>query len=420
MHTGKTWAAEGKCGQRIADYGLTTEVCRKSCQVCTPMYMAGSNTAGAGAGTGAAKPAAPLAVAAGAGMVEPPKEGLDADGKRHIVLKVRKDALPKPEKSKLVQSTDPNLPPPPKIPEMTEKEIEMLRVDLMISKPMTVDPEFLQKEFRAGRVPDYKDGGGAVVTENNLCEPVDHADAQLLSRITVASSEGSSLNVDADGKDLRIFCGIYTMEANHETNVKATRNTWAKKCDGFIAFSTKEDATIPSVAIMHEGKEAYDNMWQKSRSIWKYVYTHLRDKYDYFLLGGDDMFYIVENLRAYLGSEEITTQRKEREGKRRTGAGPLVCLPSHFLNARRSAYCRAIHWSDLPAAEPDHLQQRRRGLSAGHQGAHGQWLSGLVTVCLALRVLVGYISSRREHVWPLPATYELLCCACGSVVMSIG
>ena len=43
------------------------------------------------------------------------------------------------------------------------------------------------------------------------------------------------------------------MEKNHDTNVKATKLTWAKKCDGFIAFSTKKDPTIPSVNITHEG-----------------------------------------------------------------------------------------------------------------------------------------------------------------------
>lgn len=237
------------------------------------------------------------------------------DGRKHIELKVRKDALPVQPEHRLQQSTDPNLPPPPQLPEYSEKEIEMLRVDLMINKPMTVDPEYLQKQYRAGQVPDYVDGAGTVVAENNQCEPMDRGDAQLLSRIHVASSEERNLNVDADGKPLRIFCAIYTMESNHDTNVKATRNTWAKRCDGFIAFSTKDDPTIPAVAIMHEGKEAYDNMWQKSRSIWKYVHAHLRDQYDFFLLGGDDMFYIVENLRAYLGSEEITTLRKEREGE---------------------------------------------------------------------------------------------------------
>lgn len=55
-------------------------------------------------------------------------------------------------------------------------------------------------------------------------------------------------------------------------------------------------------------------MWQKSRSIWKYINAHLVNEYDYFLLGGDDMFYIIENLRAYLGSDEITKLQMERNG----------------------------------------------------------------------------------------------------------
>ncbi len=63
----------------------------------------------------------------------------------------------------------------------------------------------------------------------------------------------------------RLFCGIYTMQENHLKNVKSTRETWAKRCDGFIAFSTVTDLALPAVAVRHEGEESYDNMWQKSR-----------------------------------------------------------------------------------------------------------------------------------------------------------
>ena len=38
-------------------------------------------------------------------------------------------------------------------------------------------------------------------------------------------------------------------------------------------------------------------MWQKSRAIWKYINFHYKDDYDWFILGGDDIFLIVENLR---------------------------------------------------------------------------------------------------------------------------
>lgn len=66
--------------------------------------------------------------------------------------------------------------------------------------------------------------------------------------------------------------------------------------------------------IEHAGVESYDNMWQKSRSIWKYVFENYLNDFDYFLLGGDDMFYIIENLKAYLNSTEIRAEAAKGKG----------------------------------------------------------------------------------------------------------
>ena len=71
------------------------------------------------------------------------------------------------------------------------------------------------------------------------------------------------------------------MESNHQTNVKATRASWAHRCTGFVAFSTVDDESIPSYKIEHEGNEEYDNMWQKSREIWKYIAANYLDEFDY-------------------------------------------------------------------------------------------------------------------------------------------
>lgn len=102
-----------------------------------------------------------------------------------------------------------------------------------------------------------------------------------------------------------IFCGVYTMEVNHAGNVRAMRETWAPHCDGFVAFSTASDPRIPAMAIEHEGPEEYDNMWQKSRAIWRYIGEHYLDQFDYFILGGEDLLVIPDNLRAYLKSLEL-------------------------------------------------------------------------------------------------------------------
>jgi hypothetical protein len=71
--------------------------------------------------------------------------------------------------------------------------------------------------------------------------------------------------------------------------------------------STKTDASLGAVEIPHEGEEDYNNIWQKVRSMWSYIYDNYYDKYDWFHIGGDDLYLIVENLRLYLESEEIQT-----------------------------------------------------------------------------------------------------------------
>ena len=45
-----------------------------------------------------------------------------------------------------------------------------------------------------------------------------------------------------------------------------------------MAASTKTDVALGTVLIPHEGPEEYDNMWQKVRSIWSYVYDHYYEK----------------------------------------------------------------------------------------------------------------------------------------------
>jgi glycoprotein-N-acetylgalactosamine 3-beta-galactosyltransferase len=82
---------------------------------------------------------------------------------------------------------------------------------------------------------------------------------------------------------------------------------FSPKCDGLIVGSNQTDASIGAVNIIHEGEEAYENIWQKVRSMWSFVYDNYYEKYDWFHIGGDDLFLIVDNLRLYLESEEIRT-----------------------------------------------------------------------------------------------------------------
>ena len=53
-------------------------------------------------------------------------------------------------------------------------------------------------------------------------------------------------------------------------------------------------------------QDSYTRMWTKTQLIFHLIATSaLLDDYDYFLLGGDDLYVLVDNLRAFLASERI-------------------------------------------------------------------------------------------------------------------
>ena len=145
------------------------------------------------------------------------------------------------------------------------------------------DPTMLRRMLINGR--DANNDVWPPTLPKEYCEPIGPADTnkKLIDGVPIRG-------MDALEAGPSIFCGIYTMEKNHATNIRAMRETWAPHCDGFVAFSTATDPRIPAIAIEHEGPEEYNNMWQKSRSIWKFIGKHYRKDFDYFILGGERSF----------------------------------------------------------------------------------------------------------------------------------
>jgi len=143
-----------------------------------------------------------------------------------------------------------------------------------------------EKEGRIRVDPQYKDHLGEAGLE------------MVAERVRVAPHGGEGT------RPVRIFCAVYTMETFHH-RLDSIRETWAPKCDGFMVASNKTDTTRNTVNIPHFGPEHYNSVWMKVRSIWSYIYKTYYDDYDFFYLGGDDYYLIVENLRTYLSSREI-------------------------------------------------------------------------------------------------------------------
>eukprot|EP00934_Nitzschia_sp_Nitz4_P007586 Nitzschia sp. Nitz4//scaffold3_size479765//456684//459593//NITZ4_000191-RA/size479765-augustus-gene-1.631-mRNA-1//-1//CDS//3329551031//7576//frame0 len=141
--------------------------------------------------------------------------------------------------------------------------------------------------------------------EGPACKSRDNNYKMLTQRVQVEAEYEKRQNESGAKRD-KIFCLVYTIESGHP-RIPNIRETWGPKCDGFMVGSTKTDKSLGTVEIPHEGPEEYNNIWQKVRSMWSYIYDNYYEKYDWFHIGGDDLFLIVENLRYYLESEEIKT-----------------------------------------------------------------------------------------------------------------
>ena len=100
-------------------------------------------------------------------------------------------------------------------------------------------------------------------------------------------------------KSPRILCAIYTYRKMRDL-ARMQALSWGHQCDGFLAFSTETIPELGILEILHRGDESYQNMWQKVRSIWAYIHDHYLEDYDWFHLGGDDLYLIVDNMRRFL------------------------------------------------------------------------------------------------------------------------
>ncbi|KAG7340753.1 Fringe-like protein [Nitzschia inconspicua] len=106
---------------------------------------------------------------------------------------------------------------------------------------------------------------------------------------------------EKEAKTIKVFCAIYTHARNRDQTA-AIRQTWGKRCDGFMAASTETNHDTATVHIPHQGpyQGQYKGIWQKVRSMVAYFHDNFIEDYDYLFLSGDDTYVIMENLKVFL------------------------------------------------------------------------------------------------------------------------
>lgn len=197
--------------------------------------------------------------------------------------------------------------------------------------PWVPDVTVLRRMLLAGHDDQGNPWPPPLVTDNDreLCEEIgdfggpNDRNIQLLNAVPIRGMplisdwSDAAMTTKKMGRQPKVLCMVYTMEKNHHTNIRAIRETWGPGCDGFLAFSTKDDPRIPAISLPHDGPEEYENMWQKVRSIWRFVGTHYLEDFDFFFQGGEDLYVMPQNLRTFLADSVEDPTKEDFFGGRR-------------------------------------------------------------------------------------------------------
>ena len=161
---------------------------------------------------------------------------------------------------------------------------------------------------------------------------------QALTKIQV--NDPSTINFQPK----KVLCIVVTDSSRHNGPLQAIVDTYAPKCDGFVAASNVSDPLLGAVNILtsplYSQSNAMNNVsseWDKVLRVWRYIYYNYIDEYDFFHLGPDDMYVIAENLRYFLSTynDQAANSTHVVETYKQQGKQPPMYLGGAVVASRK-------------------------------------------------------------------------------------
>ncbi|KAL7499818.1 hypothetical protein ACHAWT_010244 [Skeletonema menzelii] len=189
--------------------------------------------------------------------------------------------------------------------------VQMGRINssLASTSPSGGDSTYLRHEVHkadANKTKGVQNVTTKTVLESDLCAKNKQGNQQhkvVLDRIEILPNDSEALNT-------RVLCFIPIISTDHNARALDVMQTWGKRCDKLVFASNATDSDIGAVKV-DIPTEDWAHLWQKQRETMRHIWQVYGEEYDWFLKADLDTYVIVENLKAYLASEEIQSKKDQ-------------------------------------------------------------------------------------------------------------
>lgn len=114
-----------------------------------------------------------------------------------------------------------------------------------------------------------------------------HVDISSSSSNYISSTAAHRFTRDL-APDIRVLCMVLTCPRNVELIAQHVNDTWGQRCNKLIFVSSESYEPLGVVKVVEPEDGSYEDLWNKTREGFRYVWREYGDQYDWFVKADDD------------------------------------------------------------------------------------------------------------------------------------